>query len=48
VVGLHPNSVRLWRQRWAEGDFSLEDQGGRGRPASFSPSRSRRRYRDRL
>ena len=38
AVGLHPNSVRLWRQRWAQGDFSLEDQDGRGRPASFSPS----------
>jgi hypothetical protein len=23
VVELHPNSVRLWRRRWARGDFSL-------------------------
>jgi hypothetical protein len=39
AVALHPNSVRLWRQRWAQGNFSLDDQGGRGRKASFSPSR---------
>jgi len=37
-VGLHPNSVRLWRQRWAKGIFDLEDQPGRGRKPSFSPS----------
>jgi Homeodomain-like domain len=36
-VGLHPNSVRLWRQRWAEGLFALEDQPGRGRKPTFSP-----------
>jgi hypothetical protein len=30
---LHPNSVRLWRRRWAEGDFTLEDEPGRGRKA---------------
>jgi transposase len=37
-VGLHPNSVRLWRQRWARGLFALEDQPGRGRKPTFSPS----------
>jgi len=36
-VALHPNSVRLWRQRWGQGDFSLEDLPGRGRKATFSP-----------
>jgi transposase len=36
---LHPNSVRLWRRRWATGDYTLEDEPGRGRPAAFSPSR---------
>jgi hypothetical protein len=36
-VGLHPNSVRLWRRRWSDGLFSLEDQPGRGRKPSFSP-----------
>ena len=37
-VQLHPRSVRRWRHRWATGDFSLEDQSGRGRKADFSPS----------
>jgi hypothetical protein len=36
-VGLHPNSVRLWRQRWAGGLFDLGDQPGRGRKPTFSP-----------
>ena len=36
-VELHPNSVRLWRQRWAKGEFVLEDRPGRGRKAAFSP-----------
>jgi hypothetical protein len=30
-VGLHPDSVRHWRQRWATGDFCLRDEPGRGR-----------------
>ncbi len=38
LVELHPNSVRLWRHRWASGDFSLADQAGRGRKPAFSPS----------
>ena len=29
-MDLHPNSVRLWRHRWACGDFSLVEQPGRG------------------
>lgn len=37
-VQLHPNSVRLWRQRWAKGNFVLEDKAGRGRKPLFSPS----------
>jgi hypothetical protein len=37
-VGLHPDSVRHWRQRWAKGDFSLHDELGRGRHPRFSPS----------
>jgi hypothetical protein len=36
-VGLHPNSIRLWRQRWAQGQFTLEDAPGRGRKPVFSP-----------
>ena len=40
-VGLHPNSVRLWRKRWAEGRFALQDRPGRGRKPAFSPARPR-------
>jgi transposase-like protein len=36
-LDLHPNCVRRWRQRWAEGQFSLEDASGRGRKPVFSP-----------
>jgi transposase len=36
-IDLHPNSVRLWRRRWADGVFDLEDRPGRGRKPSFSP-----------
>ena len=34
-VQLHPNSVRLWRRRWANGHFSLEDEAGRGVSPGF-------------
>jgi transposase len=37
-VQLHPRSVQRWRRRWATGDFSLDDEPGRGRKAAFSPS----------
>jgi transposase len=37
-VQLHPNSVRLWRQRWTQGNLVLEDKAGRGRKPLFSPS----------
>jgi len=36
-LNLHPNSIRLWRQRWAKGQFTLEDAPGRGRRPTFSP-----------
>ena len=39
-VGLHPDSVRHWRQRWAQRDFSLQDAPGRGCKPRFSPSGS--------
>jgi transposase len=35
---IHPNCVRRWRQRWARGQFTLEDAQGRGRKPAFSPS----------
>ncbi len=36
-VGLSGRQVRRWRQRWAAGDFVVEDLPGRGRKARFSP-----------
>src|SRR6266446_10957878 len=36
-VQLPPRSVQRWRRRWATGDFSLDDEPGRGRKAAFSP-----------
>jgi hypothetical protein len=45
-VHLHPNSVRLWRRRWANGAFSLDDTAGRGPKPRFSPSGRRRRRSD--
>jgi hypothetical protein len=36
-IDLHPNSIRLWRKRWATGQFTLEDAPGRGRKPVFSP-----------
>ena len=40
-LGLHPQTVRKWRKRWATEGFSLEDKPRSGRPKSFSPSRRR-------
>jgi transposase len=36
-IDLHPNSIRLWRKRWAAGQFTLQDEPGRGRKPGFSP-----------
>ena len=36
-LDLHPNSIRRWRRRWASGQFTLEDDPGRGRKPAFSP-----------
>jgi hypothetical protein len=47
-LGLHPNCVRRWRQRWAGGRFTFEDDSGRGRKPAFSPSRQGRRRLHRL
>jgi hypothetical protein len=37
-LDLHPNCVRRWRQRWAQGNLTLHDAPGRGRKPTFSPS----------
>jgi hypothetical protein len=39
-VGLSARQVQRWRSRWAAGDFSIDDQPGRGRKPVFSPSGS--------
>ncbi len=36
-VGLSARQVQRWRSRWSAGDFSIEDQAGRGRKAAFPP-----------
>ena len=41
---LHPNCVRRWRQRWTQGNFTLDDAPGRGRKPVFSPPGSGRRH----
>ena len=40
AVGLSPRQVQRWRRRWGRGDFSIEDQSGRGRKPAFSPAGS--------
>lgn len=45
---LQPITVRKWRRRWAQGDFSLQDRPGRGCKPDFSPSGSRPRSGHRL
>jgi hypothetical protein len=47
-LDLHPNCVRRWRQRWARGRFTLEDDPGRGRKPTFSPLGPGDSYLDRL
>jgi transposase len=37
-VGLSARQVQRWRRRWAAGNFSIEDEQGRGRKPTFSPS----------
>src|SRR5262245_1793200 len=40
IVGLSSRQVQRWRQRWAHGDFDIEDRRGRGRKPIFSPAGS--------
>jgi hypothetical protein len=47
-VGLSPRQVRRWRQRWAQGEFTVEDLTGRGRKVTFSPDGPGRGHRDRV
>jgi hypothetical protein len=47
-VHLHPNAVRYWRRRWAQGAFFLDDDPGLGRKARFSPPGPRARQSGRV
>jgi Homeodomain-like domain len=47
-VGLSARQVQRWRQRWVAGDFSIEDEKGRGCKPTFSPAGSRPRESDGL
>jgi len=47
-LDLHPSSIRRWRQRWAGGQYTFEDDPGRGPKPAFSPPRPGRRLIDRL
>jgi len=40
-LGVHANTIRYWRKRWATDEFRLEDLPRSGRPPVFSPRRSR-------
>ena len=42
-VGVHEQTARKWRKRWATEGFSLEDRQRPGRQSGFSPSASRSR-----
>lgn len=37
LVGLHAQSVLIWRQRWCREPFTLDDLPRSGRPRRFSP-----------
>jgi len=37
-VGLSARQVQRWRRRWVAGDFSIEDEKGRGPKPTFSPA----------
>lgn len=38
LVGLSTRQTQRWRSRWRAGNCSIDDQPGRGRKASFSPT----------
>ena len=37
-LGIHDQTVRKWRKRWATTGWSLQDRPRSGRPPVFSPS----------
>jgi len=47
-LGMHEQTVRKWRRRWAKEGWSLQDRPRSGRPLVFSPAPTRRRQGGRL
>ena len=47
-VGVHEQTARKWRRRWATEGFSLEDRQRPGRKSGFSPSASSSRQSNRV
>jgi transposase len=47
-LGVHENTVRNWRKRWATEGWSLCDRPRAGRPRVFSLARARERQGGRL
>ena len=47
-LGVHENTIRYWRKRWATDEFRLEDRPRSGRPPVFSPRAGRRHQGRRL
>ncbi len=47
-VGVHEQTARKWRKRWATEGFSLEDRQRPGRKSGFSPSAIRSRQSNRV
>ena len=43
LLGVHENTIRYWRKRWATEGWTLEDRPRPGRPVVFSLARARRR-----
>ncbi len=41
-VGVHVQTARKWRKRWATEGFSLDDHPRSGHPPAFSPSAGHR------
>ena len=47
-LGMHEQTVRKWRRRWAKEEWSLQDRPRPGRPVVFSLDRARGRQGRRL
>jgi len=41
LLGVHENTIRYWRKRWATDGWTLDDRPRSGRPVVFSLARAR-------